>query len=350
MLSDIIHAHIKAHGFMRVDEYMQLCLLHPEHGYYTNRTVFGAEGDFTTAPEVSQLFGEMLGIWAVLQWQYLGSPTQINIIELGPGRGTLMRDLLRATNHVAPFQKAMHIHMVEASPQLQQKQRQNLLHIAQPILWHGSLDTLPFDKPAIILANEFFDALPIRQLIVKNGAWHERVIVADGDNLAWGTIAFDDASQHDLPDPATCRDNDIIELFPLGEELFKQCCEHLRMTNGVMAVIDYGDHIVPRIGDTLQALHKHQKISVFEKPGESDITAHVDFHRMQHLAHDVGLLTEFAPQRQFLKDCGIDIRFQSLQGKCTDDAARDTLRTGYDRLINPHAMGHLFKVLTVKTA
>jgi NADH dehydrogenase [ubiquinone] 1 alpha subcomplex assembly factor 7 len=350
MLNDLIRAHIKTHGFMRVDEYMQLCLLHPEHGYYTNRTVFGADGNFTTAPEISQLFGEMLGIWAVLQWQYLGTPSQIHVIEMGPGRGTLMRDFIRATAHVAPFAKAMQIHMIEASPQLQNKQRQTLKHTHHAITWHDTWDTIPFDQPVIILANEFFDAMPIRQYIVRDGAWRERVIALMDDALAWGDTDIVEPITL-LPDPASCAEGAIFETFPQSEDIFAACCDHIRMTKGVMAVIDYGDFITPRIGDTLQALHKHQKTSVLDHAGHSDLTAHVDFKRLAQIAQDKELQTDFMTQRQFLKDCGIDIRFDALLRGLNDDTEkRDILRSGYERLINPYYMGDLFKVLTVKTA
>jgi NADH dehydrogenase [ubiquinone] 1 alpha subcomplex assembly factor 7 len=346
MLINLIRQHIETHGFMRVDEYMHQCLLHPEHGYYTNRTVFGAEGDFTTAPEISQLFGEMLGIWAVLQWQYLGTPQQFNVIELGPGRGTLMRDFVRATAHVAPFAKAMQIHMVEASPRLQHKQREMLKHTSCPVMWHDAIDTLPFDKPVIILANEFFDALPIRQYIMHDGAWHERVIILKDDTLIWDIRACDGDI---LALPITAKNGEIAEVFSQSNDLFLQLCDHIRMAQGVMAVIDYGDYVNPRIGDTLQALKNHQSVSIFETPGQADITAHVDFHSFENLAQHTGLHAACVSQRQFLKDNGIDIRFQNLRSKTQSDEELDVLRSGYDRLINPHYMGHLFKVLTVKT-
>ena len=166
MLQNIIRQQIARDGFITVADYMNLCLLHPEYGYYTTQTVFGAQGDFTTAPEISQLFGETIGIWAALQWERLGKPSVFNLVELGPGRGILMKDLLRAISQMAGFTQGMHVHFVEASKALRDAQKQAVADFDVSVAWHDSIDTIDFSVPTIIIANEFFDALPIQQFVI----------------------------------------------------------------------------------------------------------------------------------------------------------------------------------------
>ena len=223
MLQELIRQQISRDGFISIPDYMTLCLLHPEHGYYTTRTVFGTEGDFTTAPETSQLFGEMIGVWAVLEWERLGRPAVFQLIELGPGRGTLMRDLLRATQRVVDFTAGLALHFVEASPQLQERQRQSVADFQVTAHWHATIDTLPQDEPAIIIANEFFDALPLQQFILYNRVWHERVIVTANDRLAWSVRPVDTA-KHVLPEPVGLEDGTIWEESADTGAIFSQLC------------------------------------------------------------------------------------------------------------------------------
>src|SRR4051812_9024023 len=173
-----IRRRIAPHGPMSVGQYMALCLTHPGHGYYVTRDPLGVGGDFTTAPEISQMFGELIGLWAAAVWRQMGSPENIRLVELGPGRGTMMADALRAAKVVPAFYSALVLHLVEVSPVLQQAQRQTLEPLGMPLHWHQALEDVP-PGPTIILANEFFDALPVHQAIKQDDGWHERVVMVD---------------------------------------------------------------------------------------------------------------------------------------------------------------------------
>lgn len=346
MLKPLIHDWIKQHGFINVADYMRLCLLHPTHGYYTNQTVFGATGDFVTAPEISQLFGEILGVWAVLEWERLGHPHAVNLIECGPGSGTLMRDLLRGVGHVKPFQQAVRIHLVEASAQLQAQQRQAITHPS--IQWHDKITASLFDRPAIIIANEFLDALPIRQCITRSGQWHERVIISRGDDLVWSTHPLL-ANWPDLPDATQSTDNDIVEYGADARSVFDQLCRDIKTHGGSMALVDYGDYLSPRIGDTLQAVKQHEFVDVLTDCGQADLTAHVDFYALDQIARHHQLRTTVINQGEFLKLYGIEQRLHVLLQRVLEDGIQDAVLAGYQRLTDPDQMGHLFKVLLVQT-
>jgi NADH dehydrogenase [ubiquinone] 1 alpha subcomplex assembly factor 7 len=344
MLKDIIRDRINQHGFITVADYMRLCLLHPQYGYYTTHEPFGAQGDFITAPEISQLFGEVIGIWAAMTRKSQGEPHDFNLVELGPGRGTLMADLLRSVGHIGNFKNSAHIHLIEASPRLQQMQKEKLQ--GMQTIWSEKIDNSLFDKPVYLVANEFFDALPIRQWVVNKGVWQERVIQIKDDDFIWSAVPVE--TDLILPDVQGLADGTIYESFPDSNTIFSNLCAGVKKSTGAMVIIDYGDYITPRLGDTLQALKDHNFTDVLLHQGEADLTAHVDFYTLEQIARNKGLKTVFMTQREFLQFYGIDIRLENLLDKA-DDANQEKLLSGYLRLTDEDEMGRLFKVLLVQS-
>lgn len=344
-LARLIARQIGAEGPMNVDAFMELCLAHPEHGYYITRDPLGSAGDFTTSPEISQMFGELLGLWAADMWMKLGSPDRFTLAELGPGRGTLMADALRATARVPGFAKAARIALVETSPVLRSVQRK-----AVPLAEHfDNVHALP-DGPLIVLANEFFDALPIKQFIQHEGRWHERTVALDaGASADKPHFVFernpDSVSADALPFPVTkAEDGAIVETCPAALSIASHLATRLANAPGAALIIDYG-HKHSGVGDTLQALHHHKYANVLDDPGEADLTAHVDF---EALARAMPQATPYEPTTQgaFLSDLGIGVRADFLKSNATKAQAQaiDDART---RLTAPDQMGNLFKVMAV---
>jgi NADH dehydrogenase [ubiquinone] 1 alpha subcomplex assembly factor 7 len=325
---------IAVEGPLRVDRYMSLCLGHPQHGYYITRDPLGEAGDFITAPEVSQVFGELIGVWAVGAWAAMGQPDAFSLVELGPGRGTLMADVLRTVRKAAPaFAAAASLHLVETSPVLRQKQR---AVVGEAAHWHDRLEDVP-EGPMILLANEFFDAIPIRQFERREGVWRERVLgLADGRlSLGVGGIV-----------PGTMgKDGDILELAPARDVIAREIGARLAAHAGAALIIDYG-HLHTAPGDTLQAMRDHRFVALTETPGEADITSHVDFEKLAHALTEAGAVVQPGmTQRDFLLAMGLEQRFAQLQGKA-DDATRATLSRQMARLADEAQMGNLFKVLS----
>jgi NADH dehydrogenase [ubiquinone] 1 alpha subcomplex assembly factor 7 len=254
-LENLIRETIAAEGPMRIDRYMGLCLGHPRHGYYMARDPFGEGGDFVTAPEISQLFGELVGVWCATAWQMMGMPARFNLVELGPGRGTLMGDILKASRVMPGFREAAQVHLVETSPVLRAAQRQKL---GEGVEWHETLATLA-EGPMVLVANEFFDALPIRQLQRRHGQWCERVIGLDGDKLTIGLAPFAGAQGGEGGD------GDIIEFSAVRAEAGREIGARLAGHPGVALIIDYG-HLRSAPGDTLQALRRHTFTAITETP------------------------------------------------------------------------------------
>jgi NADH dehydrogenase [ubiquinone] 1 alpha subcomplex assembly factor 7 len=324
---------IAEHGPLPIDRYMALCLGHPKFGYYMTRDPFGAAGDFTTAPEISQVFGELLGVWCVAAWEAVGSPSPFALVELGPGRGTLMADILRATAGMADFRAAAQVHLVEMSPVLQALQEEKL---GRAVTWHLSIDSLP-DQPIIFVANEFFDALPARQLIKRSGAWTERHVA-----LEQGELALAEILTLGVPGQA----DGIYELSPISGAIAQELGAKLQALGGAGLIIDYG-HLKSAAGDTLQALKSHKPVGVLDFPGSSDLTAHVDFESLAQgfVAGGAEALPPMT-QSKFLKAMGIDMRVQRLAQKLTGKDAEDFV-AGAARLVDDGQMGQLFKVLSV---
>ncbi len=335
---------IRQDGPIGLDRYMSLCLSLPEHGYYMSRDPFGRGGDFTTAPEISQMFGELIGIWCVSMWQMLEAPDPFHLIELGPGRGTLMADLLRAAKVMPGFTDSVRVHLVEMSPALCAMQQETLANLDVPIEWHRDPGTLP-DAPAIFIGNEFFDALPVQQMQKGTSGWHERVIGLDaGGQLQVGRAA-DPVPQSAVPKWALDGEiEDIAEISPARVECARQMAGHVAAHGGALLLIDYG-HTRSGLGDTLQAVSRHEPVDILDRPGECDLTAHVDFAVLEACFADEGLKT-YGPvsQSQFLAGMGIAERMEMLSKR---GGARERMKIAEAarRLVAGTEMGHLFKVL-----
>ena len=332
-------AQIDADGPMTLADYMTACLMHPKHGYYATRDPLGASGDFTTAPEISQMFGEVIGLALAQSWLDQGAPGRFALTELGPGRGTLMADILRSVRAVPGFAEAAEIHLVETSPTLRAAQA-SALHGHAPV-WHDTCDTLPA-KPIWAVANEFFDALPIRQAQRDGDAWRERMVTRDADRLipALSAPTLPAALAHRLEDT---NDGDIVEFSPAGARVAKTLGARIAEHGGTALIIDYGDW--RSLGDTFQALRAHAPADPFHAPGMADLTAHVDFEALARAAAPAAH-TRLTSQGVFLERLGITARAQKLAERLTGEA-RHAHVAAHRRLTHPEEMGTLFKVMAL---
>jgi NADH dehydrogenase [ubiquinone] 1 alpha subcomplex assembly factor 7 len=342
-----IHKLIRSSGPMPVWRYMKLCLTHPEHGYYVSRDPLGREGDFTTAPEVSQMFGELLGLWTASVWKSIGSPATLRLIELGPGRGTMMADALRAIRVLPPLYESIDIHLVEINPVLRERQRATLSG-ARNITWHDSLDDVP-EGPAVILANEYFDVLPVHQVVRRETGWHERVVNLDDDGKLSFGAAEDPIPRFEVLLPPLVRAAPIGAVFEWrpDHEMMK-IATRVRDQGGAMLAIDYG-HMRSDAGDTFQAIARHSFADPLKHPGQADVTAHVDFQALARAAEDVGARVHGpVTQGDFLKRLGIETRALTLMGKATPEISAD-ISAALKRLTDSGrgGMGSMFKVLAV---
>jgi len=330
---------IKSSGPMPVWRYMELCLTHPDHGYYISRDPLGREGDFTTSPEVSQMFGELLGLWVGSVWKAMGSPSLLRLIELGPGRGTMMADALRALRVLPPLYQALSIHLVEINPVLREKQKAALSGV-RIIAWHDSLDQVP-TGPAVILANEYFDVLPIHQAVKRETGWHERTVeIDDGGKLAFG-FAPDPMPRFEVLLPP------LVRAAPVGA-VFEWRSDTEIMKIATRLIIDYG-HIRSDAGDTFQAIARHSFADPLKNPGQADVTAHVDFQALARAAEDLGARVHGpVPQGDFLKWIGIETRAVTLMAKASHEVSED-ISSALKRLTDSGrgGMGSMFKVLAV---
>ncbi len=334
-------------GPISISTYMELALAHPEFGYYMTRDPLGRAGDFTTSPEISQMFGELLGLWCVDMWNKLGSPSRFTLAELGPGRGTLMADALRAAALVPAFGDAANVAFVEMSPTLKEEQQKNV-----PIAtWYSRLDELP-DTPLIVIANEFFDALPIKQFQRTEQGWCERHIGLAPENDPSGTpfrfgLTESLIANQMLPEALRAAPiGAIAEVCPLGEMIIGQLASRISANKGAAIIIDYG-HVQSAPGDTLQAMKKHKFVDVLDTPGEADITAHVDFANLA--AKAIGCsVSGPVEQGAFLTALGIDARAARLKAQATPDQA-DDVEASLRRLTDDDAMGKLFKVMALSS-
>ncbi|MGR3621558.1 class I SAM-dependent methyltransferase [Pseudophaeobacter sp.] len=336
-----ITARITSEGPISLADYMAECLLHPEHGYYTTRSPFGSEGDFTTAPEISQMFGELIGLALAQCWLDQGAPAPFSLAELGPGRGTLMADLLRATRAVPGFHAAMQIHLVEASPRLRAQQKDALAE--NQVRWVDSVDALP-EQPLFLVANEFFDALPIRQFVRDTEGWRERRVGLSDGALCFGLgpEAPQPALEHRLLDT---KPNDLVELTPAAAPITALLAQRIAQHGGAALIIDYGDW--RSLGDTLQALQAHAPVDPLLDPGSADLTAHVDFEPLCSVAQGAGCaFSKLTPQGVFLERLGITDRARALAASLQGDAL-ENLIAAHRRLTHPEEMGNLFKVLGI---
>jgi Uncharacterized conserved protein len=350
-LAEKIKAIIRAGGPISVTDYFALCLADPEYGYYKTREPFGRHGDFITAPEISQLFGEMIGVFMVHAWQRHGMPDGVRLVEIGPGRGTMMADMLRVIKRIAPqLFDSMNVHLVETSERLRGVQRVTLEAYSTKISWHDSFDEVP-DGFVLIAANELFDAIPIRQFIKTPTGFRERLIGLDAvDQLAFaaGVATLDPEL---LPSPqAAIPEGTIFELAPARQAVMQTLCERLKRSNGTALIIDYGS-LVTGFGDTLQAVRNHDFDPPLANPGEADLTSHVDFEDLAKVAVATGVhLNGGKHQGDFLYGLGLAERAKAL-AKDKDPAEQRLIAAAVDRLAGAGAgkMGELFKVIAVSS-
>lgn len=339
-LAHILAERIRTHGPMPVAEYMGVCLGHATHGYYMKQVPFGREGDFTTAPEISQVFGELIGLHLADAWLRAGAPNPVQLVELGPGRGTLMADILRATKGVPGFHEALEVTFVEMSPVLRLEQKVRVPHAR----WADRLADIPAGQPLLLVANEFFDALPARQLVKTARGWQERHVALEGERLV--PIVPENAPLLDDQVPATLRtapEGSFYELLG-GEEEAVHLNQRLTQDGGAALIIDYG-HASHSLGDTLQAMRAHAYADPFETPGDADLTVHVDFEQITERAgHGLRVLGPVG-QGRFLRALGLDIRTAVLAK--SNLARAEALVTASRRLADSDQMGALFKVLSL---
>jgi NADH dehydrogenase [ubiquinone] 1 alpha subcomplex assembly factor 7 len=337
-------------GPMPIAEYMRLCLTHPQYGYYVTRDPIGARGDFITAPEISQMFGELVGLWLAAVWQQMGAPENVRLIELGPGRATMLLDALRAAKTVQGFQAAVVLHLVEISPTLQKVQAQRLEPLGMPMLWHAALEDVP-TGPSLIVANEFIDALPVHQAVKQADGWYERAVIIGPDGaLAIGTareplLHFESTLPHGL------------RVAPLGsiyewrsDAIALEIGRRVRQ-NGAALIIDYG-HAWYGLGETWQAVSEHAYTDPLRSPGEVDLTAHVDFAALAQSAESMGGRVHGpVAQRDWLRRLGIDKRAAMLKAHAPYDRSVD-IDQALSRLTagGARGMGELCKAFAIADA
>ncbi len=337
---------IKHQGDLPISEYMRLCLYHPTYGYYNQPEPIGRSGDFITAPEVSQMFGEIIGLWAANIWHNMGNPSRLYLVELGGGYGTLMADMLRAQNIVKDMHKALEVHMIETSPSLSALQKEKLESLGYdiPLYWHKDIKNIPTDAPILFIGNEFFDALPVHHIQKKNESWYERCIGLDIANDFIFTLSEESLSPpatHPLIDEAT--EDNILEFSTDALAIMGQIAERIKKQKGACLFADYG-YAYPHFGETLQAVKKHEFVDIFHDIGQADITAHVDFGALAQTAfcHDIKILPLLS-QAAFLNILGIKERSEALKNNVSTEIC-EAIDSQLHRLTDEKQMGNLFKI------
>jgi NADH dehydrogenase [ubiquinone] 1 alpha subcomplex assembly factor 7 len=345
-LADELRRMIEIDGPISIAQYMTLCLTHPRYGYYVTRDPFGTDGDFTTAPEISQMFGELIGLWAAQIWLDMGAEGPITLVELGPGRGTLMADALRAITQALKQESPPRVHLVEVSPTLRAAQRAALSASGAEISWHDDLRDLP-SEPMIFIANEFFDALPVDHYARAGDGWHQRVVgLNENGDLAF---AFNPVPALDFEKAFAGLADDA----PLGAIIENRSAAyaleliwHLKNSGGAALIIDYG-YIQSRLGETLQAVRAHQYVDPLADPGEADLTAHVDFGALAHAGRASGMRVGGPrTQSEFLRALGIEHRAARLKKNAMPEQAVE-IDAALTRLVELDQMGELFKVVAL---
>jgi SAM-dependent MidA family methyltransferase len=345
ILAERLRTRIGSEGPISVAAFMSEALFDPMAGFYATKDPLGAANDFITAPEISQMFGELIGLWAAEVWGQMGAPETFQLVELGPGTGRMMSDVLRAGRAAPGFVEAAQIHLVEASAALKMVQGQTLAQSPAPVRWQRRLEDVP-EGPCIIISNEFLDCLPIRQAICHKGQWHERVVGLKEDDFAFllgGVLSTVDIE--DLPpELRDADDGQLVELRPADVPLMAHIAERFKSAPGYSLFVDYGADR-PVFGDTLQAIRKHQKVDPMDQPGSADLTSWAFFDRLGALGLQNGLQV-FGPMRQgdFLIGLGIEQRAAMLAQKL-DAAGQAKLARQLERLVSAKEMGELFKVM-----
>lgn len=337
---------IELSGPVSVADFMAACLYHPEHGYYNSREPFGRRGDFITAPEISQMFGELLAVWAVTTWRNSGKPAPFVFAEIGPGRGSLMQDMLRVLKGVASdFLEAAMLHMVETSPRLRAIQRETLGTDGKSVEWLDSIDRLP-PLPIILIGNEIFDAIPIRQFVKTGGNWLERMVGMDENGRLSFVAGMESIPPDLLPEKADNQpEGTIFEVAHAREQLAGSIARHVTEHGGAALFFDYG-HLEPGFGDTLQAVRRHRHDGLFVAPGEADLTAHVDFAALSMTCRQAGASSSVMKQGDFLLKMGL-LERAGVLGANRSTEERNQLSAAVERLAGPDQMGNLFKVLVI---
>jgi len=344
-LANEIAALIAAEGPISLERYMTLCLQHPRYGYYMIRDPFGAGGDFTTAPEISQMFGELVGLWMTEAFTRAGRPPGARLVELGPGRGTLMSDALRAARVAPEFRSTLEVDLVETSPTLRELQAQTLEGAGVKLNWRTSFAEVP-RAPLFIIANEFFDALPARHFVRAGRGWRERLIGASRE----GKLVFGLAPEGERALRVEAPEGSIIEVNGVAQRLMTEIASRLVADGGALLVIDYG-YTETSLGETLQALSRHAPVDPLAAPGEADLTTHVDFAALGRAARAGGAKT-LGPVTQgaFLREIGIGRRAETLFRRASE-AQRADIVAALRRLIDEgdprEVMGGLFKAMAV---
>ena len=344
MIADRLRDRIRQTGPMSIAAFMTEALFDPREGYYATKNPIGAGADFITAPEISQMFGELMGLWAAQSWMDMGKPAAFQLVELGPGRGTMMADALRAARTVPGFVDAAHVVLIEASAALKAVQAQTLGPTGAQIRWVDRLESVPAG-PAIVLGNEFLDCLPVRQAIRRGDDWHERMIGLDADEAFVFVLGPPLGADADLI-PERLRDapeDSLAELRPGDRQVFDALAARFAEAPGRALFIDYGP-ATSETGDTLQAVKAHKKVPPLEAPGTADLTARVDFESLAAAARAAGL-TVSGPvtQGDFLVGLGLEARAAALCQAAPDKRAVFARQVW--RLTDPEQMGTLFKLV-----
>ena len=347
MISERLAERIRTEGSLSVAAFMAEALFHPMAGFYATKDPLGAANDFITAPEISQMFGELLGLWAAECWMQMGAPSRFELIELGPGTGRMMSDMLRAGRAAPGFLDAVHVTLIEASPALKMVQGQTLASASVPINWAKDFDKAP-SGPAVVIGNEFLDCLPIRQAIRHKGQWRERVVTLHPEDEArfvygLGPVLGEADMAFIAPGLREADDGTLVELRPGDQQQIDQLAARFDRDPGYALFVDYGS-AKPETGDTLQAIRAHQQVDPLDAPGTADLTAWVDFDRLLRLGVDAGL-SAFGPMTQgdFLTELGIEQRAAVLS-RSVDEAGQAKLKRQMHRLVSPEDMGTLFKL------
>ncbi len=337
----LVRERITQSGPISIAEYMAIALGDPEHGYYRTRDPLGAAGDFVTAPEISQVFGELIGLWCAATWRAMGAPDPVRLVEFGPGRGTLMADAIRAAERVPEFLAVAEVHLIETSPALRRRQH-GVLAAASPT-WHERFSEVP-DGPCLVIANEFFDALPVEQFVRTQAGWRRRGIGIDHTAGALCFVLTD--SGQTIPPPFQDAPLGVpCEMRPDAEMLVGEIAGRIARDGGAALIVDYG-HAARAPGDTLQAVKRHRFDDVLARPGLSDLTAHVDFAAVAEAARTSGAHAHGpVAQGTFLDRLGLGVRMQHLCDATPDRA--EEIRAGCHRLRDPDEMGELFKALAI---
>jgi NADH dehydrogenase [ubiquinone] 1 alpha subcomplex assembly factor 7 len=346
-LLDEIRRLIAIGGPMPVAEYMRLCLAHPKYGYYVDRDPLGAGGDFITSPEISQMFGELIGIWIAAVWRQMGAPENLRLVELGPGRGTLLHDALRATKVVRGFRDAVVLHLVEISPALRELQERRLEPLGVPLMWHDRLEDVPAGA-SIIVANEFLDALPVHQAVKQPDGWHERVVAVTAQGDLMFDVTREPLALFETSMPRALRQAPPGSIYEWRADNIALELGRRTREEGAALIIDYG-HIQSGLGDTLQAVARHSFADPLRTPGRADLTAHVDFEALSQCAETIGARIHGPiPQRDLFLRLGIGQRAAALKAGAPEDKAAG-IETAFSRLIAGSAkgMGELFKAIAI---